>query len=58
MIEFEQFVARHGEILAQALLEDIERREGIHGQFFSSLEERWTAVMTYEAKHAKQSKAA
>ena len=46
MLNFESFVARHGEFGVQALLERIERYEGTRPETGSSLEERWEAVMS------------
>lgn len=47
MLNFENYVARHGESGAQGLLEMIERREGIANNLDAplSLEDRWNAVM-------------
>jgi hypothetical protein len=45
MPNFESFVARHGEFGTQALIERIERYEGVRMAACISLEERWTAVM-------------
>jgi hypothetical protein len=45
MPNFENFVARHGEFGAQALIERIERYEGVRLAACISLEERWKAVM-------------
>ncbi len=46
MFDFEKFIARHGEIGTQALLENVERREGIrHGDEPVDLEVRWNVVM-------------
>jgi hypothetical protein len=45
ILEFETFIARHGEVVAQAILENIERFEGIRSSTATSLEERWFAVI-------------
>jgi hypothetical protein len=47
MLNFETYVARHGEFGVQAIVETIERREGIRPTSDAplSLEERWNAVM-------------
>ncbi|MDX2027929.1 MAG: hypothetical protein SFW62_04780 [Alphaproteobacteria bacterium] len=45
MLQFDQFIARHGEAVAQALLENIERFEGVRADLASSLEDRWLRVM-------------
>ena len=46
MFDFNKFVERHGEVAAQALLENVERFEGIRREMPVSLEERWHGVMT------------
>lgn len=47
MLNFEIFVSRHGEYGAQALIERIERYEGIHANDNAPLplEDRWNALM-------------
>jgi hypothetical protein len=45
MLHFEHFVARHGEIAAQAIIENLERFEGIRATCAQSLEERWARLM-------------
>lgn len=45
MLQFEQFVARHGEVAAQAILENLERFEGIRTTQVESLEDRWQRLM-------------
>jgi hypothetical protein len=45
MKEFEAFTARHGEIVAQAILENWERYMGIRHFGPVSLEDRWLAFM-------------
>ena len=45
MLNFEIFVARHGEFGTQALVERMERYEGIQSASGSSLEERWHVLM-------------
>ncbi len=45
MPNFESFVARHGEFSVQALLERIERYEGVRSAAGASLEDRWEALM-------------
>jgi hypothetical protein len=45
MPNFDDFVVRHGEFGVQALVERIERYEGIRPIYGASLEERWNAVM-------------
>jgi hypothetical protein len=45
MLNFDNFVARHGEFGVQAIVEGIERREGIRFANGVSLQERWDALM-------------
>ena len=45
LLRFDDFVARHGEIVAQALLENVERHEGVSPDRSRPLEERWCCVM-------------
>ena len=45
MLRFEHFVARHGEVAAEALIENLERYESVHTQSSLSLEERWKRLM-------------
>jgi hypothetical protein len=45
MLNFDNFVARHGEFGVQAIVEGIERREGIRLENNISLQERWDALM-------------
>jgi hypothetical protein len=45
MLEFETFVARHGEVVAQALIENIERFEGVRSNSIIPLEQRWQVLM-------------
>jgi hypothetical protein len=45
MPTFQSFIARHGEFAVQALIERIERYDGMRSADGSSLEERWKAVM-------------
>ncbi len=45
MLEFETFVARHGEVVAQAIIENIERFEGVRSNIYVPLEQRWRVVM-------------
>ena len=45
MLQFDAFVARHGEIVAQAIIENLERFEGIRARCGQSLEQRWTCLM-------------
>jgi hypothetical protein len=45
MLDFDRYVARHGEFGAQALVERLERYEGIRAKFDIPLEDRWNALM-------------
>lgn len=45
MLEFDIFVARHGEVAAQALIENVERFEGKRSDIIIPLEQRWQVVM-------------
>ena len=45
MPDFEKYVARHGEIGAQEIVECMERYEGIYVPPVLPLEDRWNAVM-------------
>jgi hypothetical protein len=49
MLNFESLVARHGEIGVQAIIERIERNDGVRARGDVSLEERWEAVMNMAA---------
>lgn len=52
MLEFETFVARHGEVVAQALIENIERFEGVRSNIYIPLEQRWQVVMNQSSDFA------
>jgi hypothetical protein len=56
MVDFENFVARHGVFGVQAIIERIERDEGICSRDYTSLEERWNSLM--HASYAMQHRAA
>jgi hypothetical protein len=45
MPDFEQYVARHGEFGVQAIIERLERYEGIRSRIGVPLEERWAFLM-------------
>ena len=45
MPDFEIFLARHGEPGAQALIEALERREGVRSHAGISLKDRWNSLM-------------
>ena len=45
MTGFNTYITRHGDIGAQALIEKLERYDGVSPRQGASLEERWQAVM-------------
>ena len=45
MLSFETYIARYGEAGVQAIIERLERYEGIAGSGAYPLEERWEALM-------------
>jgi hypothetical protein len=45
MLNFESFVARHGEFGVEAIIEHVERREGRRWWPGASLQDRWDAMM-------------
>jgi hypothetical protein len=45
MLDFDSYVARHGEFGVQAIVETIERKEGIRYAEVLPLEERWNVLM-------------
>jgi hypothetical protein len=45
MPDFETYVARHGEFGVQAIIENIERKEGIRHADVLPLEQRWNTLM-------------
>ena len=45
MCLFVPFVARHGEVVAQAILENFERYQGIEADPSVSLEDRWRRLI-------------
>ena len=45
MLDFNTYMNRHGEYGVQAIIERIERNEGIRASVAISLEDRWNAVM-------------
>jgi len=46
MPNYHEYLMRHGEFGVQAIVEMIERNEGICGTSLLPLEERWNALMT------------
>jgi hypothetical protein len=45
MTTFEIFLGRHGEVAAQALVENLERYEGVRTNVVTPLEQRWERLM-------------
>lgn len=45
MLDFDTYVTRHGEFGVQAIVENIERKEGIRYAEVLPLEARWNALM-------------
>lgn len=45
MLDFDKYVARHGEHGVQAIIERLERYEGIRASISTSLEDRWNLLM-------------
>lgn len=45
MLHYEDYIARHGEFGVQAIVERLERYEGVGHNIYSSLEERWNSLM-------------
>jgi hypothetical protein len=45
MLDFNKYLARHGEFGVQALIEQIERYSNVQANIYTPLEERWNAVM-------------
>jgi hypothetical protein len=43
--QFEQFVAQHGEVVAQAIIENLERFKKVRVAHDVSLKERWHRLM-------------
>ena len=55
MPDYTEFMMRHGEYGVLAIVEQIERNEGINGRQFELLESRW-AALTQLAANDKQGK--
>jgi hypothetical protein len=49
MLDFNSYIARHGEDGVQAIIERIERVEGIRSRVLLPLETRWNALMNDNA---------
>ena len=45
IIEIEQLVNRYGEVVVQAIVENLERYEGVRCEAAVSLEQRWQRLM-------------
>jgi hypothetical protein len=45
MVRFDEFIVRHGEVAAQAKVENMERFEGAQSDKHLSLEERWQRLI-------------
>jgi hypothetical protein len=45
MPDFETYLARHGEFAIQAIIERLERDDGVSVHQSASLEERWNTLM-------------
>jgi len=45
MLDFDTYIVRHGEFGVQAIVETIERKEGIRHDEILPLEARWNALM-------------
>lgn len=58
MLNYQSFVSRHCEFTAQALIEQMERYEGISPKTGASLEERWVTIMGMPQKRPAQAMAA
>ncbi len=59
MLDFDTYIARHGEHGVQAIVERIERVEGLGSRVLLPLEARWNALMNDNvAAHAQQRLAA
>jgi len=50
MLDYKQYLARHGEHGIQAIIEQVERCEGVRGNTTIPLEERWMRVMQDNAQ--------
>ena len=58
MLDFNEFLMRHGETGVQFIIEQIERLEGITARKQDTLEQRWTLVMEVNAIPAARNVAA
>ena len=60
MLDFNAYMLRHGEFGVQAIIERIERNEGIRARATLPLEDRWNALMGNDnvSPQAQQKRAA
>ena len=58
MLDFGRFIARHGEVAAQAVLENIERFQGVRHNPLLSLEARWALCVAAATDDADRRSAA
>lgn len=58
MVDFEDCVSRYGEFGVQAIIEGLERREGIPIKIGSPLEERWNALINSQPAQSRSGAAA
>ncbi len=52
MLNFDKFVSRHGEVAAQAIIENYERFMGLRHRERLSLENRWKSLLTGDSSRA------
>jgi hypothetical protein len=50
--EFENLIARYGEVVAQAILENLERFEGVRNDVVMPLADRWHNLAGTEQRYA------
>lgn len=58
MLNYDKFVSKYGESSVQALIERLERYEGVAAATGLSLEERWNHLMQKELKTPQHNLAA
>jgi len=51
MLRYEDYISRHGEFGVQAIVEHLERYEGVGSSIYASLEERWNSLMQSHLAH-------
>lgn len=54
MLNFDQYVALYGEHVVQAIVERLERYEGVRSNMGAPLEDRWNMLMQENKKFAVQ----